>query len=234
MGFKHLRIIAFAACGIAAGTLLGGCSADPSNLTRDRAATLIKPGLDGVTPLLRVTTGIMPAWTLTNEDRALIAVGFASRTVKPAKYGSQDANIVLTARGRELAASQKWHQEKLVYGLTAWQIPVGTYQFESVTGIQMADKSHALVTFAYTTKPNDVGKLFIGTGHANAIHVISPLADIGRMYPASVAQQAQNNAAALVQAMGMNPNPTMDVVFGKTSSATIPFTLYDDGWRPGQ
>ena len=233
MQLNRLRVSGFAFA-LAAALLLGGCASDPSKLTRDRAAALIKPQIGSAEPFVRVTTGQSPTYALPVEDRVLAAVGLASLTTHTDRYGGQVSNVVLTTRGHELASAQKWSHQAPILGVTAWQIPVGSYQFDSVTGIQLTDKTHALVTFTYRSTPNDVGKQFLATGHADVIHVISPLAALAQIYPTTQTQRDANNVAALAQVMGVNTNPTMDVVFGKTASATVPFTLYDDGWRVGQ
>jgi hypothetical protein len=212
--------------------LLAGCASDPSKLTRERAAALIDPQLVDVHPSLRASTGTMTEFALPNEDRALVAIGAAHMTIVNNPYIGREIAIALTKNGRELATTQKWRETQSV-GLVLWEIPLGSYKLDAVTGIQQPDKAHALVTFTYETIPNDMAKRIIAIGHLDVVHAQSPLAALANA-PGSQAQQAQANATTLLQVMGVNSNPTFEDVFKKTNSATLPLTLYDDGWRVGQ
>jgi len=212
--------------------MLIGCSPDPSKLTRERAATLIKPQLVEVHPSLRATTGTFMESAYTNEDRALVFLGLERSTIVNNQYIGREYAVSLTSKGHAVAAADHWVRTPMG-GIVAWEVPLGVYQLDAVTGVQLSDKSHAFVTFTYETVANDTAKRILAIGHAELVHAQSPLAALANA-PGSQAQQAQLNATMLVQAMGINANPTFEDVFKRANSATLPFTLYDDGWRVGQ
>ncbi|MGA3037407.1 MAG: hypothetical protein ABSE64_07950 [Vulcanimicrobiaceae bacterium] len=201
-------------------------------MTRERAATLIKPQLVGVHPSLRGTTGTFLESAFTNEDRALVFLGLERSTIVNNQYIGREYSITLTSNGRGAAAADHWNQTPMG-GIVAWDVPLGAYQLDAVTGIQQSDKSHAFVTFTYETIPNDTVKRILAMGHSELVHAQSPLAALASA-PGSQAQQTQADVTALIQAIGGNTTPTFEDVFKKTNNATLPFTLYDDGWRVGQ
>lgn len=111
-----------------------------------------------------------------------------------------------------MATSENWRSATIRQGLTRWLIPVGGYRLDEVTGIQLSDATHAVVTFTYTVVPNNREKMIVTEPQGPGVAVISPL------------------GPGTAESAFFGIRPTV-AIFGRQFSRDIPLALFDDGWR---
>ncbi len=68
---------------------------------------------------------------------------------------------VLTRKGSDRARAEHWQTNSLIASWLTYQVPVGAYKLQSVTGVTKIDDSHACVAFTYLAAPNDLGRALL-------------------------------------------------------------------------
>ena len=126
--------------------VLGGCNA--SELTRERAAILISPHVNGLTvDQKELRFGRVP-----DEDLLLYTLY---------RHGLVDADTAITTAGRRYAANHGWEQRQSQLVGAMWKIPYARVALTGVTGVSRSDGSHATATFTYVVVPNELGSMMI-------------------------------------------------------------------------